>query len=47
MKVSSAVWLAGSEVSVLRRNDIVILNCGRNFDVGADGDIGLLVAGGH
>ena len=26
MKVSSAVWLAGSEVSVLRRNDIVILN---------------------
>src|SRR5665213_1644314 len=25
-KVSSAVWLAGSEVSVLRRNDIVILN---------------------
>ena len=26
MKVSSAVWLAGSDVSVLRRNDIVILN---------------------
>src|SRR6202789_1346414 len=26
MKVSSAVWLAGNEVSVLRRNDIVILN---------------------
>ena len=26
MKVSSAVWLAGSEESVLRRNDIVILN---------------------
>src|ERR1700733_6399138 len=26
MKVSSAVWLAGSEGSVLRRNDIVILN---------------------
>src|SRR4051794_33386622 len=26
MKVSSAVWLAGSEVAVLRRNDIVILN---------------------
>src|SRR6478735_10586171 len=26
MNVSSAVWLAGSEVSVLRRNDIVILN---------------------
>src|SRR6266436_1064518 len=26
IKVSSAVWLAGSEVSVLRRNDIVILN---------------------
>src|SRR6201746_1788583 len=26
MKVSSAVWRAGSEVSVLRRNDIVILN---------------------
>ncbi len=26
MKVSSAVWLAGSEVSVLRRNDMVILN---------------------
>src|SRR6195952_5240228 len=25
-KVSSAVWLAGSEVSELRRNDIVILN---------------------
>src|ERR1700674_4631695 len=25
-KVNSAVWLAGSEVSVLRRNDIVILN---------------------
>jgi len=29
MKVSSAVWLAGSDESVLRRNDIVILNCGR------------------
>src|SRR6478672_10562911 len=26
MKVSSAVWLAGSEESVLRRNEIVILN---------------------
>src|SRR5689334_6925853 len=26
MKVSSAVWLAGSDESVLRRNDIVILN---------------------
>src|SRR4051794_23495406 len=26
MKVSSAVWLAGNELSVLRRNDIVILN---------------------
>src|SRR5258708_31491708 len=26
INVSSAVWLAGSDVSVLRRNDIVILN---------------------
>src|SRR5215207_6743869 len=26
MKVNSAVWLAGSDESVLRRNDIVILN---------------------
>ena len=26
MKVNSAVWLAGSEESVLRRNDMVILN---------------------
>src|SRR5690242_19828943 len=26
MNVNSAVWLAGSDASVLRRNDIVILN---------------------
>src|ERR1700710_2833250 len=35
MKVSSAVWLAGSEVSVLRRNDIVILNLRSGISISA------------
>src|SRR5271168_1760396 len=35
MKVNSAVWLAGSEVSVLRRNDIVILNLRSGISISA------------
>src|SRR5262249_52941610 len=35
MKVNSAVWLAGSEVSVLRRKDIVILKLRAGISVSA------------
>ncbi len=47
MKVNSAVWLAGSEVSVLRRNDIVILNLRSGMSMSARTAMSaLLVAGG-
>src|SRR6202023_3580403 len=39
MKVNSAVWLAGSDESVLRRNDIVILNLRSGMSMSARTEI--------